>query len=353
MENAERLNSKSKIVSIILLLLEKGDKMRMKEKTTAVLLIAMFMITTLVMVMPVSAKLEEYSYLEYIDVECSDYDLKVNVTEDGEWVTWEFDFPVEYFIGGGNLNVGLIIATGDEGEGPTFQIHNNDGTDSSFPWGTWLVSPWGPTIDDGWFGWHSGDTNTEVSALSWVEASGNKNVPHGDGILTISIHESKLGHRFFWAASPTVGSGFWDAYDVTMQIPTDFNWGTPLVDMDVPNYEFAQIVIPRPPPRLHGGPIYFDGVSSGLLFKTPHKLIVVDLRNAPHDEGHYLVVINILAGDGTLAYTRTFFVRPFARSLALYLHESEFPDGYTVSAYCPTGPLPYIVASREGIERSG
>ena len=156
------------------------------------------------MAMPIIALAHqvEYSYLETILVEDTCSYLIVNVTEEGEWVTWDFDFPVEDFTGDGNLNVGLIIALDGEGEGPTFQIHNNDGTDSSFPWGTWLYSPY---YDDSW---HSGDENTEVSSLNWVEASGNKNVPHGDGILTVSIHESKLGGRFFWAASPTVGSGF-------------------------------------------------------------------------------------------------------------------------------------------------
>ena len=188
--------------------------------------------------------LPEYSFQTFSqDIEGSDYDLEVTIEDDGTWIIWTFDFPVETFTGDGNLNVGLIIATDGEGNGPAFQIHNNDGADSGHDWGTWLMSPWGPTIGDGWNGWHSGDTNTPVTSLSWVEATGNRNVPHGDGILQVKILKSELGESFHWAASPTVGSGFYaPVYDVSMQIPTAFGWSTPLVDMTVPNYEYAESV---------------------------------------------------------------------------------------------------------------
>lgn len=181
-----------------------------------------------------------YSFTESIDIEGSDFDLLLTVEDGDGWQTWTFDFPVEEFTGDGNLNVGLIIALDGEGNGPAYQIHNNDGTDATYPFGTWLMSPWGPTIGDGWFGWHSGDTNTPVTALDWVEASGNRN-GHTDGILQIKIKKSELVGTIHWAASPTVGSGFWDAYDVTMQIPTAFDWGTPLVTMSIPNYIEADI----------------------------------------------------------------------------------------------------------------
>ncbi len=169
-------------------------------------------------------------------------DLVTTVAEDGDWMVWTFDFPVEKFTGNGNLNVGLIVALDGEGNGPAFQIHNNDGTDSGFAVGTWLYSEWGPTISDGWMGWHSGDTNTLVTSLSWVEAIGQRNTPweglvSGDGVMEIRIKKSELGCAFHWAASPKVGSGFFaPAYDVTMQIPAGFGWGTPLVNMVVPNY---------------------------------------------------------------------------------------------------------------------
>ena len=94
-----------------------------------------------------------YSFSTTIDIEGSESDLILTV-EDGDcWLTWTFDFPIEEWTGNGNLNVGLIIALDGDGNGPAYQIHNNDGTDSNYPWGTWLLSPWGPTINDGWNGW--------------------------------------------------------------------------------------------------------------------------------------------------------------------------------------------------------
>ncbi len=194
--------------------------------------------------------LAPYSFTDSQDVNGGTVgQLEVTVAEDGEWMVWTFDFPVEQFTGDGNLNVGLIIATDGEGNGPAFQIHNTDSNDMTYdgsesvPAGTWVMSPWGPTIIDGWLGWHSGDTNTLVTDLSWVEATGNRNVPHNGGVMEIRIKKSELGNNFHWAASPTVGSGFYaPASDVTMQLPADFGWGTPLVDMTTPNYVYAELM---------------------------------------------------------------------------------------------------------------
>lgn len=188
--------------------------------------------------------LSGYSFTETVVVsDGSVGSLEVTVTDEGDWMVWTFDFPVEQFTGDGNLNLGLIIATDGEGQGPEFQIHNNDGADPNYAWGTWLMSPYDTGLASGcnWLGWHSSCVNTPVTSLSWVEATGNRNVPHGDGILQVKIKKSDLGESFHWAASPTVGSGFFaPAYDVTMQIPTAFSWSTPIVDMTVPNYIYAK-----------------------------------------------------------------------------------------------------------------
>jgi len=61
----------------------------------------------------------------------------VSVSVDEEAVTWNIDFPSG--TGNGLYAVGLVIATKGEGEGPDFQIHNNDGTDPNYEWGTWLM----------------------------------------------------------------------------------------------------------------------------------------------------------------------------------------------------------------------
>jgi len=164
--------------------------------------------------------------------------LEVTVTEEEDSIVWTFDFPVENFIGSGNLNVGLIIATGNSTV-PSFQIHNNDGTDSNHEWGIWLYSPWGPTESDGW---NSGNTNTPTSELDWVDATGQRNTPwNGNGTMQIKIKKCKLGNVFHWAASPTVGSGFNSpASDTSMQIPESFSWASSSVVGN--NYKSATIM---------------------------------------------------------------------------------------------------------------
>jgi len=205
--------------------------------------------------MPVSADIDPY-YSTTIEVDDSGFYLQVTVETDDDWVTWTFDFPVEEFTGDGNLNVGLIIALDGEGEGPAFQIHNNDGATAVYPHGTWMYGSWGPAIDTPgtWFGWPSADLGVPVTTLDWVEASGARKGQGTDGILQIKIDRATLGDEFHWAASPTVGSGFYaPAYDVTMQIPTAFGWSTPIVDMEVPNYK----VYPRPVENLNTGSTYW------------------------------------------------------------------------------------------------
>jgi hypothetical protein len=121
------------------------------------------------------------------------YSLPAEITvENGDcWVTWTIDMDetAEGFYGG-HAAVGLVISY--DHTDPAFQIHSNDGTDSNFPWGTWLYSPWGD-------GWHSGDTNKRVSELDWVQASGKRDlVDNPNLIYTIKISKCKLGETFYW-----------------------------------------------------------------------------------------------------------------------------------------------------------
>ena len=171
--------------------------------------------------------------------------------EDGEChVTWTIDFPMEAPYDpqtecNGNLAVGLVIAQDGDGNGPSFQIHNNDGTDANYPWGTWLYSPWGPTINDGWFGWHSGSINIPLEDLScqWAEATGDRyHEDNPDGIFTITIAKCVLGEEFHWALYTAIGSGFCNYNYQQAYYPTGFSWGSPIVDMSIPNYEPATIM---------------------------------------------------------------------------------------------------------------
>jgi len=183
--------------------------------------------------------------------------VEITVTDGECHITWTIDFPGEapyddpITEGNGHWAVGLVIATDGDGNGPSFQIHNNDGTDATYPWGTWLYSPWGPTISDGWMGWHSGSINIPLEELScgWAEATGEKyNEVNPDGIFIITIAKCVLGEDFHWALNLAIGSGFYGDYMTyeQMSYPVGipyFDWANPIVDMSPPaNYEAATIM---------------------------------------------------------------------------------------------------------------
>jgi hypothetical protein len=177
------------------------------------------------------------------------YEVDIKVVDGDCKVTWTFDFPIEGDLGNGNMGVALVIATDGTGKGPAFQIHNNDGTDSNYAWGTWLVSPWGPTIDDGWFGWHSGTLNKPVAELDWVSATGDRYkdgklddpTPNPTGTFTITIAKCMLGDEFHWAVWTGVG-GFFNIAG-NSAYPAAFDWTNPIVNDEV-NYAKATIMQP-------------------------------------------------------------------------------------------------------------
>ncbi|GAJ00572.1 unnamed protein product, partial [marine sediment metagenome] len=79
--------------------------------------------TDWVVVVPVTVEVVPYSFTNTQPVnDLAVGQLVTTVAEDGDWMVWTFDFPVEEFTGDGNLNVGLIIALDGEGQGPAFQI---------------------------------------------------------------------------------------------------------------------------------------------------------------------------------------------------------------------------------------
>ncbi len=185
----------------------------------------------------------EYSFVDTVGTQPVD----ITVEDLGDSIKWTIDYPMtEPYdpLGNGKLTVGLVIAIDGE---PVFQIHNNDGTDATYDWGTWLMSPWGPTIDDGWMGWHSSYDNTPLTELDWVSATGERDRENNpDGIFTITIDKSELGEDFHWALNLAIGTGFNDYDYEQMSVPDGvtpyFDWANPLVDMDVPNYVYAELV---------------------------------------------------------------------------------------------------------------
>jgi len=159
-------------------------------------------------------------------------DIKVETTATD--VVWTFDMIGSRTLqGDGHWAYGLIISL--DGVKPAYQIHSNDGSDANFPWGTHLYS----TYDNGW---HTGTTNTPVSDLAWVSATGDRYIAtNPDGIFTVSIKKSELGDEFYWAAWTGQG-GFYHPYATGQSgFPAGFTWtNSPDVEEGV-NYAEAEL----------------------------------------------------------------------------------------------------------------
>jgi predicted ribosomally synthesized peptide with SipW-like signal peptide len=135
-------------------------------------------------------------------------DVDITVESTDCQIIWTFDFPIDEDPGNGNMGYGLVIST--NGVNPEFQVHNNDGTDGTYPSGTHLYSEY----DDGW---HTSDTNTPVSDIDWISCTGHRYkdgktddpTPNPDGIFTVTIDKCTLTETIYWAAHFGAG-GFFD-----------------------------------------------------------------------------------------------------------------------------------------------
>jgi len=143
------------------------------------------------------------------------YPADVTVTQDNCKITWTFDMVAGKTLqGDGHWGYGVVIATDDVN--PAFQVHNNDGTDSSYAWGTHLYSEY----DNGW---HTGDTNTPVSDLDWIECTGDRDyTDNPNGIFTVTIDKCKLEGTIYWAVHVGVG-GFYNPNNGYSMYPATWN----------------------------------------------------------------------------------------------------------------------------------
>jgi hypothetical protein len=162
----------------------------------------------------------------------------IEVTDLGDKVEFKITTNVKAI---GHDGFGLII--GDSSD-VKYQIHNNDGSDASFAWGTPLISPYDTTLVSGceWNGWHSSCVNTEVSDLDWVTVTGDRYFANNpDGIFIITVDKTKLGFEDFkYVVYMTQDAEFSDP---------GFSWSTPSVnDMHVANVgnEITNVVLTIP-----------------------------------------------------------------------------------------------------------
>jgi len=135
--------------------------------------------------------------------------VDITVEDLGCALKWTFDFPIDDDPSNGNMSYGLVISF--DGEKPKFQVHNNDGTDSSYPWGTHLYSKYKN-------GWHTSSKNTPVSEIGWISASGErKHNDNSEGIFTVTIDKNKLPEKIYWAAH--FGAGGFSNYGGLSKYP--------------------------------------------------------------------------------------------------------------------------------------
>jgi len=203
----------------------------MKTKAITAIMIMLFLasIATLA-VRPVESQLPETVTTYAI------YGIPIDVTveDTGDWIQWTFDFfthNTSNAQGGGKFAVGLIISF--DGVTPAFQVHNNDGTCSAFPWGTWLYSEY--DLDGGWCGWHTSEEawSTEVSGMSWIQAEGNMYfVSNPDGILVVRILKSALDGTFGWAVYASIAHFNTIPYSISVY-PENFDWCSEIFEIIV------------------------------------------------------------------------------------------------------------------------
>ena len=186
--------------------------------------------------------------------------VAVTVEDLGCQIKWTFDMgpdtPSE-IPSDGHWVYSLSISF--DGVWPAFQIHNNDGVDHGIPFGTHVYSAWGPTVDDGGWGWHTGwdgtgkrtannipvDDFEGLEGLDWVTCTGEyKEADNRYGIYTVTIDKGMLAEDFYWAVT-TYGNGLnTPNSNGGSQYPATFSWGPLWTTNDFSYAEISESIDP-------------------------------------------------------------------------------------------------------------
>ena len=182
----------------------------MKNKPIATsMLLMLFVSSTMIMftIKPASADGDVMRILFDQDVAWA----HVKVEEFADSIKWTIDLDEN----SPNLNnpvAGIVVIIGIGSE-IKFQVHNNDGVDPHFPYGTWLISYY-----EG--GWHTGSPYYSNYPLpNGITATGNRSKSENPQmIFTVTIAKSYLANEFKWAIYFKGGSGGRTFY------PSSFSW---------------------------------------------------------------------------------------------------------------------------------
>ena len=146
------------------------------------------------------------------DVTVEDLGCKVRWTMT---VDWNHD---DYKNGQAAWSVSIGV-----GDTILYQVHNNDGTDPKYPWGTYLYSEY---VE----GWHTATTNTPVTEIDGITGTGERyKTGNPDGVYTIEIDKTLLDcEEFKWVV--------WINYKNTSTTGT-FSWS----DTSTTNFHTAKV----------------------------------------------------------------------------------------------------------------
>jgi len=169
------------------------------------------------------------------------HEVDVTVEDTGEWIQWTFDFLKHCVgdpVGDGAFRASVTISF--DGGTPDIHVHNNDGTCSAYPWGTWLYSEYSD-------GWHTGEEeyNTPVEDISWIDAIGETEyTSNADGKLIVKIRKAYLGESFYWGVWVATTGGFSNPGYSMSAYPNGFDWSsTPVLEKAIILQEITEVTL--------------------------------------------------------------------------------------------------------------
>ncbi|MEM3489851.1 MAG: right-handed parallel beta-helix repeat-containing protein, partial [Nitrososphaerota archaeon] len=182
----------------------------MKNKPSAISMILILFVSSTMIMFPVKpANANSIVIRTLFDQGVTWAHVKVEVYADS--VKWTIDLDESSaYLNNPVAGIVVIIGLGNEIE---FQIHNNDGVDPHYSYGTWLISYY-----DG--GWRTGSPYYLNYPLpdGIIATGGRSKSENPQMVFTVTIAKSYLANDFKWAVYFKGGSGGRTFY------PPDFSW---------------------------------------------------------------------------------------------------------------------------------
>ncbi|MEM0006921.1 MAG: right-handed parallel beta-helix repeat-containing protein [Candidatus Bathyarchaeia archaeon] len=195
----------------------------MKSKTLAVAMILIIFLSSAAILVPIKSSKANGSVIRVL----FDQDVAwahVNVEEYVDFIKWTIDLN-ENSVYLNNPVAGIVVIIG-LGSEIKFQIHNNDGIDPNYSYGTWLISYYEN-------GWRTGSPYYANYPLpDGITATGGRSKSENPQmVFMVTIDKSYLANEFKWAVYFKGGSGGRTFF------PPDFSWyDTDTSDMATAKY---------------------------------------------------------------------------------------------------------------------